>query len=150
MELVRLSLFYFSLQNLLPAPVPYLRFGSLGRWGAAMTRGRSFTTHFCTYLKCECSHTAQRRKTGREALMTSECPSTSLFSDAGGGGCCLCNPHQLQWCCDSLMLRTVLCFSGRSAIFYVKCLKECLKQVSACGGYNTGGAAVQGTQRQRA
>lgn len=79
-------------------------------------------------------------------LMTSASPSTSLFRDEGGGGCCFCNHLQLQWCCASLVLRTVSYLSGNPATFYVKCLKERLKQVSACGGYNTGHASTGHTK----
>lgn len=115
-------------------------------WDSAVREGGtqlwSGEDHFitrCMYLKCHYSQRAQRRrKIRREKCMTLESPSTSLCSDVGEGGCLLCNHHQLQWCWDDLTSRTVLYFSEHSAIFYVACLKECLKQVSTCEGYNTG------------
>lgn len=88
------------------------------------------------YLKCHYSQ--RRRKIRREMLMTLESPSASLCSDAGGGGRLFCNHHQLQCWWDGLASRTVSYFSEHSDIFYVACLKEHLKQVSACEGYNTG------------
>lgn len=129
------SLIYFSPQPLHPAPHPIpgtQQFEKVERsYDHFITR--------CMYLKCHYSQRAQRRrKIGREKRMTLESPSTSLCSDVGEGGCLLCNQRQLQWCWDDLTSRTVLYFSEHSAIFYVACLKECLKQVSTCEGYNTG------------
>lgn len=115
--------------------------GGVQLWSGAA----QFIAHLFMYLKCPCSHRAQgRRKIQREALGTSvSCFSSVMWEEAAP--CAITVSSSGAVAVSHWGLGVFL-----SAIFSLKCLKNISGVLGMVEGCNTGHAAGQGTQRQRA